>query len=405
MTEWAKTTACIAAAVLCVALAWFASPRQAGHVEAADRGQRFFPGFTDPNAATSLEIIAFDEHSLAARAFKVLNRGGHWTIPSHDNYPADGATRLSSIAAAVIALQKDERVSESLADAERCGVLDPADETLATASGRGTRVTVRGVNEKVLADIIIGKTVEARPEFRYVRLPDQKRIYVARVERLDVSTAFHDWVERNLLQVDRSEIDQILIRNYSTDGSSGRIAEREMIVLRRRGRDEWTAAGLAPSEAIDSFTMNLIVTRLVDLSLVDVRPKPPGMVATLAGTTPERRFSAADVADLAARGFYFTADGQMVSNDGEVVVHTSSGIFYVLRFGEVASGAPDSRNLFVSVGFDPPASSASPPDEVRDKLDRLRSRFAAWYYLVANEDVRKIRVARSSLIAKTVKRP
>jgi hypothetical protein len=54
-----------------------------------------FAAFTDPNAATSLEVIEFDEQALAARPFKVLQRDGRWTIPSHDNYPADAGTRLA----------------------------------------------------------------------------------------------------------------------------------------------------------------------------------------------------------------------------------------------------------------------------------------------------------------------
>jgi hypothetical protein len=398
MTETVKTGAFATVALVCVALAWLASPRDARSVAATDRGQRLFPGFTDPNAATSLEIIEFDEQVLAARPFKVLNRGGRWTIPSHDNYPADGASRLASVAASILALQPDEIASERLADAERCGVLDPADETLPTARGRGTRVTVRGVNEKVLADVIIGDRLESRPQFRYLRIPDQKRIYIARLERLDLSTAFHDWIERNLLLVERSDIDQILIRNHSTDGRNRRVIEGEMIVLRKAGRDRWTAVGASPGDAVDSFTMNLLVTKLVDLSLVDVRRKPPAMAAALAGGAAQMRFTPPDVADLEASGFYFTAEGQLVSSQGEVVVHTAYGIFYVLRFGELGSAEPATRNLFISVGFDPATSPNGPSEEVRKKLELLRARFAPWYYLIANEEFQKIRVSRATLI-------
>jgi hypothetical protein len=277
-------------------------------------------------------------------------------------------------------------------------VVDPADETLPTSQGRGTRLTVKGVNEKVLADIIVGKVVEGRPNFRYVRIPDEKRTYVARIDRLDVSTRFEDWIERNLLLVDREDIDQILIRNYATEGQTGRVTQREMIVLRKQGRDRWTAEGIAPGEAIDSYTLNLLVTKLVELAILDVRRKPPSVAAMLSGASTERRVLRGDVVDLAAKGFYFTADGQLLSNQGEVVAHTSSGIFYVLRFGEVAAGTPDSRYLFISVGFDPGASPGPMPDKVRNELDVLRARFAPWYYLASNDNFRKIRVTRGELI-------
>ena len=398
MSDTAKTVAFTVAAVVCVGLAWLTAPRRTTGSGMPDRGQPFFAAFTDPNAATSLEVIEFDEQTLAARPFKVLQRDGRWTIPSHDNYPADAGTRLASIAASIIALKKDDIASDSPSDAERCGVLDPADETLPTTHGRGTRVTVRGVNETVLADIIIGKAVEGRPNLRYVRLPEQRRTWVAHVEGLDISTAFPDWIERNLLLVERSDIDQILVRNYTTEAASGRVTQREMLVLRREARDRWTAAGLAPGEVVDSFTMNLLVTKLVDLAILDVRRKPPAAIATLSGASPEGRLLRADVADLAGKGFYFTAEGQLLSNQGEVVVHTSSGVFYVLRFGEVAQTAPESRYLFISVGFDPRVASGPPPEAVRRKLEVLRVRFAPWYYLVSNDDFQKIRVPRATLI-------
>src|SRR5439155_720864 len=82
-------------------------------------------------------------------------------------------------------------------------------------------------------DIIIGHPIEGRPNWRYVRLPDQRRTYVARVDSLDISTRFEDWIERNLLQVERLDIDQIIIRNHSTDPKTGGVNQREMLIPRR----------------------------------------------------------------------------------------------------------------------------------------------------------------------------
>jgi hypothetical protein len=398
MSETAKTVAFAAAAAVCIAIAWLTAPSRNTDSILSDRGQPFFAAFTDPNAATSLEVIEYDPQRLMAKPFKVLNRDGRWVIPSHDNYPADAGTRLASIAAAIIALRKDDIVGETAEDAERCGVLDPADETLPTPRGRGTRVTVRGSNETVLADVIIGSGVEGQPNLRYVRVPEQKRIYMSRVEGLGISTTFQDWIERNLLLVERSDIDQILIRSYTTDATTARVTQRATLALRRQDRDRWTAAGLAVGETVDSFTMNLLVTTLVDLRLMDVRRKPPNAVKTLSGDSPGRRFLQGDVADLATKGFYFTAEGEILSNRGEVVVHTASGIFYVLRFGEVAHGVPDSRYVFVSVGFDPAAVSGPMPSSVHERLEVLRARFAPWYYLVGDADVQKIQVPRVKLI-------
>ncbi len=399
-TESRTTLAFVAVAVGLVLVAWGTMPRRVAPARLQERGQPFFPEFVDPNAASSLEVVEFDSQAMRPRPFKVLNRDGRWTIPSHDDYPADARDRLSSIAASIIALRKDDVASDDPADRERCGVVDPEDDTVPTGEGRGTRITVRGVNDKPLADIIVGKPIEGRASFRYVRLPDQRRIYVARVDALSVSTRFEDWIERNLLQVEREDIDQIIVRNYSTDPRSGTVTLREMFVLRKQTRDVWALDGLRPGESLDTYRMNLLVTKLTDLAIVDVRRKPPTVTAALAAPATGHGFQRGDVAYLAGKGFYFGADGQLLSNQGEVVVHTASGIFYVLRFGEVAYEPPDSRYLFISAAFDPNAKAEAASSKAGHRLDVLRARFAPWYYLIADRDFKSIRLERRDLVGR-----
>lgn len=393
----------VGVAALLVGLVWLTSPRSGASPASFESGEAFFPGFTDPDAATSLEVVEFDQQALVARPFKVVNQQGRWTIPSHESYPADGGSRLATIAAAVMALEKDAIASENVSDQERCGVLDPLDETLPTATGRGTRITVRGAGERVLADIITGHAVEGRPQFRYVRAPESRRIYIARIDRLDVSTRFEDWIERNLLQVDRREIDRIAIRNYMTDPATGRVQDRGVVSLTKTGEDQWTLDGMRPRETLTTFAMNLLVTKLVDLSIEGVRRKPPTVAALLAGSGGALTRQDAD--ELRNRGFYITPDGRLQSNQGEVLVHTSSGIFYVLRFGEVAHGvapaatAADQRYLFISVSFDAAVGQGRIRDDTRKRLELLRARFSPWYYVVSNDSFRKIRLSRDELLA------
>src|SRR6185503_16237071 len=120
------------------------SPRFDTPASLADRGTRFFPAFTDPQRAASLEVFEFDEATFVAQPLKVVNQDGRWTIPSHFDYPADGSEKLATTAAALIALSRDDVASENAGDHERCGVIDPLDETIATSKGRGSRVMVRG---------------------------------------------------------------------------------------------------------------------------------------------------------------------------------------------------------------------------------------------------------------------
>ena len=74
-----------------------------------------------------------------------------------------------------------------------------------------------------------------------------------------------------------------------------------------------------------------------------------------------------------------------------------AGIFYILRFGEVASGtASENRYLFISVGFDPSAGAESA--DAKSRLELLRARFAPWYYVVSDDSFKKIRIARRDVL-------
>jgi hypothetical protein len=413
MSETGKTIAFAGVALLLVMAAWATAPRMVTPSSLQERGTPFFPAFTDPNAVTSLEVVEFDEPTFVARPFKVLNRDGRWTIPSHYDHPADGADRLATIAAAVISLKKDDVASENVGDHEKCGVLDPIDETLATSKGRGTRVTVLGSNENVLADIILGGAVQGREHLRYVRLPGQNRTYVARVGSLGISTKFEDWIERDLLQVERDDVDAIAIRSYVFDAKRDNVADAEALVLRRTDRDVWMLNGIGPTESTNTFRMNLLVTRLDDLTIAGVRPKPPGLAATLGGASAGK-ISEADAADLETKGFYSTRDGALLSIGGEVLVRTDSGVVFQLRFGDVVPDADPStshadtgerqtpaenRYLMISAGFDPAVTPRAPPSaEVQSRLALLRTRFAPWYYVVSEDSYKDIRLQRRDLV-------
>ncbi|MSO30145.1 MAG: DUF4340 domain-containing protein [Acidobacteria bacterium] len=418
----ARTTGVFGAVALLLALAaWAATPRVTVPDVFGDRGELFFPQLTDPNAASSLEVTEFDEQNGAVRPFKVLNRDGRWTIPSHFDYPTDAKDRLGQTTSALIALRKDDFASDNAADHERLGVLDPLDPALPSLRGRGTRVVLRGANEQPLADIIIGNPAPTRADFRYVRVPGQKRVYLSRLGDLKLSASFSDWIERDLLQVDREDIDEIAIRNYSFDETTGDQTMRETLLLQKKG-DDFALSSLTSGEAMNRAALNLLLTKLVDLKIVGVLPKPAGITATLTRPAAGSPVAQADVQDLGRKGFYLTREGQLLSNEGEMVVHTRSGIFYTLRFGQVAPGtfetappvsgasnagatpaAPvEHRYLFIMAAFD--ASSVTPPGRSTVEAERrtllLRARFAPWYYVISADDFSTIRVRRADLVQK-----
>lgn len=412
MTEAGKTSVFAGVAVALAVVAWLTAPRGTTPEVFLDRGSTFFPAFTDPTAARALEIVEFDEETAIARPFRVQVRNGLWTIPSYFDYPADDEDRLSKIAAAMIALKKEDVATENVSDHERTGTLDPLDETLPNLKGRGTRVTITNENGQPLADIVIGRALEGRPTFRYVRVPQQKRVYVAELGDLNVSTRLADWIDRDLLHIEWDDVDQVVIRDYSLDQATGSISLHDTLFIQKVDPDGWALrGGDSAGDRVDTFTMNLLVTTLDQLAPLAVRPKPAGIAAGLSQTGGRLKVSQNDLQEFANRGFHFIPSGQLVADEGEVLVHTRDGVFYSLRFGAAApgeavalattasTGSGVNRYLSMTASFDPGGASAGPARSAAEKRAALlRARYAPWLYVISAESFRRIHLQRRDLI-------
>ena len=360
MNEMTKTVQLGVGALVLAALAFVTAPSPAAPDAFSDLGEPFFPEFTDPNTARTLEVVEFDEDTAAARPFKVTNQDGIWTIPSHNDYPADGADRLARTAAGVIGITRDDFRSDNVADHAALGALDPVDETETSFQGRGTRVSLKGENDRVLADFIIGKELEDRPGLRFVRLPDEKRVYAARMD-VDISTRFADWIEQDLLQVDRTDIERVVLHDYSIDERTLRVNERDVVTLDKVD-GTWTGDDQIPADReVDTTKVNQLLSAVDGLQIVGVRPKPAGLSQGLTRTEDGLAITQSDVVSLQSRGYYFTREGQLRSNEGELQVRTNDGILYTLRFGEVLYGSGEA----ISAGSDANDDEASGPGENR----------------------------------------
>ncbi len=439
MKENRVTIGFVAGAVLLTVLAIVTAPHPVPPDAFFDRGEPFFPDFNDPNAARTLEVIEYDSETGTAVPFKVTFDGKRWTIPSHYDYPADGRDRLAKTAAGLIGITKDDFRTDNPADYAACGVIDPLDESNPSLEGRGTRVTIKGENDVVLADLIIGNAVEGRDDFHLVRVPGQKRVYGTRL-KLDLSTKFKDWIESDLVQLEQKEIDRVVIKDYSIDERTGRIHKRDEITLTKDG-DTWDMDRVPAGKELERWKVSNLLRAIDELSIEGVRPKPAGLSASLRRAEGEQRITDADLLSLQSKGFYFTRDGVLVSNEGELVVHADDGVEWTLRFGEVATGdagaddaaSGENRYLMITASFDPsqfpepekPSNTdfEDKPDSLWTKEDwrnkglqtaweqwkhkvdaaterarRLSDRFADWYYVISNESFEKLHVRRDDLL-------
>lgn len=449
MNELRKTLIFGGVAVVMLILALVTAPKRVTPDAFFDQGEPFFPDFTDPNAARTLEVIDFDSETGEAVPFKVTFADGRWTIPSHHDYPADGKDRLAQTAAGVIGITKDDFRTDNPTDYELCGVIDPLDESSPSLTGRGQRVTIRGENDVVLADLIIGKSFEGRENFRLVRVPGQKRVYGALID-IDISTNFADWIEADLMKIEKEEIDHIVLKDYSIEERTGQLDERGQVVLDRAG-DDWEAQGVGADEEVNRTTMFNLVRAIDELAIVGVRPKPAGLSATLSKMQEGVSITQNDMLSLQSKGFYFTRDGRLVSNEGEVQVGTSDGVTYTLRFGEVVygtglsvtaggeseakggSGLAENRYLMITTSFNPslfPEPEQPENTEFVDKPDslwteadyrmkglqtahdawsekiasgsqrseELNQRFASWYYVISSDSFDNLNLDRADVI-------
>ncbi|HEU5116571.1 MAG TPA: DUF4340 domain-containing protein, partial [Isosphaeraceae bacterium] len=356
-----------------------------------DQGEQFFPEFTIPEQAKTLEVAEVDPSTGESRFFKVSLKDGRWVIPSHGDYPADARDRLAQTASGILDLRKTMIRSDRRQDHREMGVLDPLDPKLIDLQGTGKRVTLRDASDAVLADLIIGKAVPNAEGQRFVRLPGKNRVYAVNLENVEISSRFSDWIETNLLQLQASDVRQVMIDNHKIDPEQQTIQLGEILTVERpdSGTDWTLTSGKVPvGKELNTEALTTLTSTLANLQIVGVRPKPAGLTRELKASA-EKGISLDQGAllSLASKGFHLV-QGRLMSNEGDVYVTTAEGVEYTLRFGEVTfaqgrelsagsedekagssdeappseDGAVESRYLFVTAMFNP-ASVPKPNEE------------------------------------------
>ncbi len=431
------TVLMVALALGTAAGAWTMRPKELPPAQFEDTGEVLFPDFSDPASATALTVVSWDEDQAKVERFAVEQKAGLWVIPSHNDYPADGTERMGKAAASFIDVEKDVFYGDKVEDHARFGVLDP-EGTEGKGDERGQRIIIKDASGTVLVDVIVGKQPEGKNGMFYVRKPDEKRVYGAKLT-LDVSTDFGDWIEKDLLHVERDEVVKVAYDPYSVDESQGKVMGTDPIVASLQagddGKDAWTAEAptvVPEGKLLDTAKVRQMVTSAANVKIVGVRPRPERLTLQA----------------LQSKGFFVTPDGrQLFGNEGQASLITKDGIVYTLYFGEVtfesgraltaggseegaAAGGEDpegkeaNRYMFVDVRYDPTldvaggAGSAKPADpeagaepepaappgvdeetmrKGSERADKLRQRFDKWFYVISDSSFKQIHKSRDEL--------
>ena len=356
MNEFAKTGIALGAAVALTVLAVSMKPGEVRLDLFDDQGQLFFPEFTDGDAINELEVTAFRESSSDIYAFAVKRDDqGVWRIPSHGNYPADAKDQMGKAAAMLIGLKKDAVVGDAKGRHAEYGVVDPLAEGVET-EGRGKRVKLKDKAGNVLADLIVGKEVEGKPNTYYVRVPEKKRVYKTKLQG-SLSTKFADWIETDLLQAKTWNIDKIVFDNYSIDEQKGQIVPGDKLVIEKGADNKFALEGIDPAtEETNVEKATEISNTLGEIKIVGVRSKPEGLTARLERANG---FEAQVLRQaLQQKGYFLARGGRLVSNEGDLIFETKSGVRYTLRFGELVYGEGD--EVTAGIGKDEPKEGEDP---------------------------------------------
>jgi len=340
----------------------------------ADEQRVLFAELSDAAKAASLEIVKYDEELATLAPFKVVQSGGVWVLPSHQNYPADAKDHLAAAATELVDLKALDVVSTSPADHATFGVIEPDPEKIKPGmTGIGELVEVRDATGTKLARLVIGKE-DKRPStgmaatpgrgLRFVRKAGQDPVYRIEIDTSKFTTRFDDWIEKDLLKLSPWDVRRLVLDDYTLGAveSGGRIRveqnRKSRIDLAYDDKDaKWSllkleafADGktakeekLPEGEELASGKLNDLRNALGDLKIINVARKPAGLSAELKA---EEKFTGDPeaVTSMQQRGFLPLKSGDILSTDGETIVGMKDGVEYVLRFGAGTTVAGDAKD-------------------------------------------------------------
>lgn len=366
MTEAAKTSI-FAAAALLIGLAAFGTvyfTEPVGVPSETEIGEPLFASFKDPLQGASLTIIRPDENLTRLHRFEVeQGPDGRWIIPSHGGYPADAENRIRDAAVALIDLRILDVATDSAGDHDLYGVLEPTEENAGT-EGVGTLLGMQDSDGKDLVRLIVGHKVKGQEVQRFVRRPNQDRVYVVQVNLDAFPNKFEDWIEKDLLKLNPFDVKKLTVRDYTAQATvdlrSGTLRlqdnrrmdltatdengtwKLDSLTLYRNNQPQSTS--LLPEEELNGTKLNDLKNALDELQIVDVRRKPRGLGADLKA---DRGFleDQEGVNSLVQLGFIPAMNRaeqkvDLYAANGEVIATQDDGVEYVLKFGNI-SGAEE----------------------------------------------------------------
>ena len=152
MSEASKTILFLCIAFVSTIFA-FAVSREAPEKTAADQIGQSLVAIENPLEVARLRIVDFDASEGELQPFEVAKVEGRFSIPSHENHPADQSDHLVDAVTGVNHAEILSSVTDQAGNHGDFGVLDPTASELGRGTkGVGKRITFHSEKGEPLAD-------------------------------------------------------------------------------------------------------------------------------------------------------------------------------------------------------------------------------------------------------------
>lgn len=253
----------VAAAVVIAAVAMMLN-RDGSTTSASDVPAALFPELQNKiNDVASIDV----KRGGSSESFSIVRTGNTWGLASKGGYPVN----IEQVKAAVVGIAQLKPIEAKTSNPElysKIGVQDPTDEAPADPEDapvtQPTLVTLKDAQGTVLASLIIGTQKWGNTPSIFVRKAGEKQSWLAE-GRLEVPTDAMQWIERQVLNIGRDRIRNVVILHPS-EGT-------EVEVSRKTPSDSFEVVNMPPGRELTAPTApETLVTGVQYLSVDDIRP-------------------------------------------------------------------------------------------------------------------------------------
>lgn len=335
----------------------------------------------EPDSVRQLSIVKFEQSSNTFEEIVMENNlATGWTIPSKFRYPVDSGEKLILTASSLSGLIVLDIASEDPNDEETYGVIEPKPGVKAGQEGVGIKVTLKNREKQDLASVIIGKEVKDQPGHRFVRVPDQRFIYVCEYDPSILKTDFFSWINPKILQLGAQwAVNKLTINKYSATKNpllDEKKSYRADLVI---ADNQWTTqmfADAADPDAkprLDLAELERVRIALENFEIRDVTRKNAAASMAIQQRQPiPNTFQVA--AEMQKLGFFFdekVKPAALVGAGGELAFTANLGIRYEMMFGglvaaQVSGKENDLRYVMITAKVDE-TMYPLPPDPTQKK--------------------------------------